>query len=57
LSGSLGEGMNAYLGDFVPQIHSVLKDESIDRQIKIHALMAIGDICTYQTDKFNESFL
>lgn len=49
--------MNAYLDDFVPQIHNVLKDETIQREIKLNALMAIGDICTYQTDKFNESFL
>lgn len=47
LSGSLGDGMNAYLGDFVPQIHNVLKDEAIDRSIKLNAMMAIGDICTY----------
>ena len=45
LSCSLGEGMNKYLDDFVPSLHAVLNDITIDRRIKLPALMALGDLC------------
>lgn len=57
LSGSLEEGMNQYLDDFVPCLHTVLSDQSLDRRIKLSALMALGDLCTYCNTVFNQKFL
>ena len=57
LSGSTGEKMNEYLDDFVPCLQNILKDEALDRKIKLPALHALGDLCMYCGAAFNNKFL
>jgi|DEB0MinimDraft_12_1074336.scaffolds.fasta_scaffold26028_2 hypothetical protein len=57
LSGSMEERMNEYLDDFVPCLHNILRDNTMDRKIKLPALHALGDLCMYSGQSFNEKFL
>jgi len=47
LSVSKEEKMNEYLDDFVPCLHNILRDQTMDRKIKLPALHALGDLCMY----------
>lgn len=57
LSGSMEERMTEYLDDFVPCLHNILRDQEIDRKIKLPALHALGDLCVYCGEQFNQKFL
>lgn len=57
LSGGMGERMNEYLDDFVPCLHNLLRDPSHDRKVKPPALRALGDLCTYSGQQFNQKYL
>jgi hypothetical protein len=50
-------GMNDYLDDFVPCLHAILSDNTLDRRIKLRALRALGDLSTYCAEVFNAKFL
>lgn len=49
--------MNEYLDDFVPCLHNILRDQEIDRKIKLPALHALGDLCVYCGELFNQKYL
>lgn len=49
--------MEQYLDDFVPCLHAILSDEARDRRIKLPALHALGDLCVYCGQMFNQKFL
>jgi len=49
--------MNEYLDDFVPCLHNILRDQTMDRRIKLPALHALGDLCMFCGDVFNAKFL
>jgi hypothetical protein len=57
LSGSMEDRMNEYLDDFVPCLHEILKDSSLDRNLKLPALTALGDLCMYCGQAFNVKYL
>ena len=57
LSGSMEERMNEYLDDFVPCLHNILRDQTMDRKVKLTALHALGDLCVYSGEVFNKKFL
>lgn len=57
LSGSMEQRMNEYLDDFVPCLHNILRDQEIDRKIKLPALHALGDLCVYCGEQFNQKYL
>jgi hypothetical protein len=50
LSSSMGEKMSDYLDDFVPCLHDILREQTLDRRIKLPALHALGDLCMYSGD-------
>lgn len=51
------ERMGDYLDDFVPCLHQILRDETVNRQIKIPALSALGELCLNQGQLFNQKYL
>jgi hypothetical protein len=51
------ERMCEYLDDFVPCLHAILSDQSLDRKIKLPALHALGDVCMYSGTEFNKKYL
>lgn len=53
----MGEKMNEYLDDFVPCLQNILKDQDLERRIKLPALHALGDLSMYSGDMFNNKFL
>ena len=57
LSGSMEKRMTEYLDDFGPCLHNILRDQEIDRKIKLPALHALGDLCVYCGEQFNQKFL
>jgi len=57
LSGSMMERMNEYLDDFVPCLHNILRDQTLDRKIKLPALHALGDLSMYSGAAFNQKYL
>jgi len=48
--------MSDYLDDFVPCLHEILRDNSMDRRIKLPALHALGDLCMYSGDQFSQKY-
>lgn len=56
LSSSMGEKMSEYLDDFVPCLHEILRDQQLDRRIKLPTLTALGDLCMYSGDQFNQKY-
>lgn len=52
LSSGLGDKMSDYLDDFVPCLHEILKDQQMDRRIKLPTLTALGDLCMYTGQHF-----
>ena len=57
LSGSMGERLNVYLGDFVPCLHAILRNAEVDRKIKLPALQALGDLSMHSGAEFNQRYL
>jgi hypothetical protein len=49
--------MDQYLDDFVPCLHQILSDESLDRKIKLPALHALGELCLNCAPQFNQKYL
>jgi hypothetical protein len=49
--------MEEYLDDFVPCLHQILSDESLDRRIKLPALHALGELCMNCGLSFNKKYL
>lgn len=52
----MGEKMSDYLDDFVPCLIEILREQSLDRRIKLPALHALGDLCMYSGDQFNNKY-
>ena len=48
------EQMGDYLGDYVPLLYNLLSDSEVDREIKIPALHALGDLAMYCGSRFCE---
>ena len=48
--------MDQYLDEFVPCLHQILGDETMDRKIKIPALHTLGDLCLNCSVQFNKKF-
>jgi hypothetical protein len=46
-----------YLADYVPALMTLLSDGSIDRDIKVHSLRAIGDLTLNCGVKYSEHYL
>lgn len=57
MSSSMQEGLDEYLGDFVPCLHDILRNEQIHRSIKLPALRALGDLSLNSGDNFNTAYL
>lgn len=53
----LSERMDQYLDDFVPCLHQILSDETLDRKIKLPALHALGELCLNCGATFNQRYL
>jgi len=53
----LSERMDQYLDDFVPCLHQILSDETLDRRIKLPALHALGELCLNCGTQFNGKYL
>ena len=53
----LSERMDQYLDDFVPCLHQILSDETLDRKIKLPALHALGELCLNCGVQFNQKYL
>jgi len=52
LSQSMEERMEEYLDDFVPCLHNILRDNTLDRKIKPEALIALGDLSMHSGPAF-----
>jgi hypothetical protein len=48
----MNEKMAEYIDDFVPCLQDILKDQAMDRRIKLPTLTALGDLAMYTGDKF-----
>jgi hypothetical protein len=57
MSGSMQSGLDEYLADFVPCLHDILRNENIDRSIKLPAFHALGDLSLNSGDSFNKLYL
>lgn len=57
MSSSMQDGLDEYLGDFVPCLHDILRNEQIHRSIKLPALRALGDLSLNSGDNFNKAYL
>lgn len=42
---ALGENFSLYLQDTIPMLIRVLEHEQLTPDVKVHAIMALGDIC------------
>lgn len=56
LSSNMKEKMSEYLDDFVPCLHDILKDQQMDRRIKLPALHALGDLCMFSGKLFMDKY-
>lgn len=57
LSGSQQDKMSEFLDDFVPCLHDILRDQSVQREMKIPALHATGDLALYCGTRFCQNYL
>jgi hypothetical protein len=57
LSSTMQTSMNQYLDDFVPCLHNILSDPSLERSNKLTSLRALGDLCMYCGEQFNKKYL
>ena len=44
MANALGEGTGVYLFDFVPNLIDILKNNNQDRNSKLQAIVALGDL-------------
>lgn len=57
MSSSMQAGLDEYLADFVPCLHNILRNDSINRSIKLPAFHALGDLSLNSGDNFNKVYL
>ena len=57
MSSSMQAGLDEYLADFVPCLHDILRNEHINRSIKLPAFHALGDLSLNSGDNFNKVYL
>lgn len=57
LSGALKEEIAKYLVDFVPPMINILKDSNQDRNSKLQAIVALGDMAMNAGEAFVNSYL
>ena len=57
LSGAHQGKMSEFLDDFVPCLHDILRDQTIQKEMKIPALHAMGDLAVYCAARFCQSYL
>ena len=57
MSSSMQGGLDQYLGDFVPCLQHILRNESLHRSIKLPAFHALGDLSLNSGDSFNKVYL
>ena len=57
LAGALHEGISRYLGDFVPHLLKILRDQNQDRRSKLQAIVALGDLAMNSGETFSHQYL
>ena len=53
VAGALHEGVSRYLNDFVPPLIKILRDQDQDRNSKLQAIVALGDLAMNSGEAFN----
>ena len=53
VAGALHDGVQRYLNDFVPPLIKILGDQNQDRNSKLQAIVALGDLAMNSGDAFN----
>ena len=53
VAGALHEGVQRYLNDFVPPLLKILRDQNQDRNSKLQAIVALGDLAMNSGEAFN----
>lgn len=57
LSSYMLERFEEYLDDFVPGLHKILENATVDRKMKLNAMHALGDIALNQEKPFMQKYL
>ena len=57
MSSNMSNHLDQYLGDFVPCLQQILRNENIHRSIKLPAFHALGDLSLNSGDSFNKVYL
>lgn len=53
VAGALHDGVQRYLNDFVPPLIKILRDQNQDRNSKLQAIVALGDLAMNSGEAFN----
>lgn len=53
MSSNMQGKLSSYLGDFVPCLLNILKNEKVDRKSKLAAFHALGDLSLNSSEVFN----
>lgn len=57
LASALKQNISRYLTDFVPPLISILKDQNQDRNAKLQAIVALGDLAMNAGEDFTNQYL
>lgn len=57
LANALKERVSKYLMDFVPHLLHILKDQNQDRNSKLQAIVALGDLAMHAGEAFSQQYL
>lgn len=57
MSSNMQGKLSYYLGDFVPCLINILKNEKVDRKSKLAAFHALGDLSLNSSEVFNNFYL
>lgn len=57
MSSNMQGKLSEYLGDFVPCLINILKNETLDRKMKLPAFHALGDLSLNSSEVFNKFYL
>ena len=53
LASCLEEQIAQYSGEFLQHLVKILEGDNYDKETKINAITAIGDLCMYSSEKLN----
>ena len=53
----MGMRLAEYLSDFVPCLHNILRSPTVNKEIKLPAIHALGDLSLCCEDQFNGPYL